>query len=767
MVERGGLFRKQRRSWGRRSRVAAMVLIAMLLGVPSALAKPVPLGSGDVLASVGNGKVKHFDSSGNLLGTLDTTTGATTAGMCTDSSGHVFVTDFEKQAISEFDSGANLLAANWVSGYPGQKDESCTVDANDDVYVGGPSYSTIVEYDPSGKQIASFSVAVDSSGTSGTDWVDLASDQCTLFYTDEGSTIKRFNACTNTQMPDFATGLPKPCFELRIRPNAEVLVACGSEVARLDSTGTVIQTYKVSGTTELFSLSLDPDGKTFWTGDDINGGPNGLIAHVDIATGTVLGTFNSSPPKGWGLSGLYLVGGIVVSQTGVTLAPVSQTKAKGATATVTAWLHSGSSGLAGKTILWTVTGANPTTSSGVTDSTGHVQLSYVGTNPGLDTVTACYDANANATCDAGEATAAATVSWLPDDAIIVRPVSVTATEGEGFTGKVVATATDADTASTASEYTASIDWGDGSTSAATITGGGGSFTITGDHTYLDEGTYTTKITATDVDEPANTDTATGTATVLDAALLPTTITPPGVSGRAYTLTEGFVDTNPLATASDFTATIDWGDGGPTSTALVTGGNSLFSLAASHIYAGPGNGGYKVQLHVADDGGSTLDQHTADEVLILKCLEPSEFRWHLLASGDAGHWSPPRQTDCKTSLVDSPPQPIPGDPTVAPGTTIGVGYDFRLPTNKATVHVDVGDPSVTLTLECVSGGTKVDDTVPLPPQTYTVPGHDWEPGSKETDPLTFQGSLTIPDVCNGGMIRLHDGGSFAANVDIYT
>jgi phage gpG-like protein len=51
----------------------------------------------------------------------------------------------------------------------------------------------------------------------------------------------------------------------------------------------------------------------------------------------------------------------------------------------------------------------------------------------------------------------------------------------------VATFSDADPGCTASDYTASIKWGDGSTTAGTISG---HFTVTGTHTYASTGTRT-------------------------------------------------------------------------------------------------------------------------------------------------------------------------------------------------------------------------------------------------------------------------------------
>src|SRR6185369_1172794 len=65
-----------------------------------------------------------------------------------------------------------------------------------------------------------------------------------------------------------------------------------------------------------------------------------------------------------------------------------------------------------------------------------------------------------------------------------------------------------------------IDWGDGTTdtgAAVTITGGSGAnFTVSGTHTYLGRGPFTTKVTLTDDSPGTATSTVTGSANVAPA-----------------------------------------------------------------------------------------------------------------------------------------------------------------------------------------------------------------------------------------------------------
>jgi PKD repeat protein len=172
-----------------------------------------------------------------------------------------------------------------------------------------------------------------------------------------------------------------------------------------------------------------------------------------------------------------------------------------------------------------------------------------------------------------------------------------AVEGRSATG-TVATFTDPDTGATAGEYSASINWGDGSTSAGTISGSGGSFTIAGTHTYAEEGSHTITVTITDVDNQANSATATTPATVTDAALHGT-----GVNVKSKPAFNGvvanFTDDDPAGTVSDYTASIDWGDGSKSSGTIAAG----FKVNGSHTYKKSGT--YKVTVTIRDAGGATV------------------------------------------------------------------------------------------------------------------------------------------------------------------
>jgi streptogramin lyase len=81
--------------------------------------------------------------------------------------------------------------------------------------------------------------------------------------------------------------------------------------------------------------------------------------------------------------------------------------------------------------------------------------------------------------------------------------NISATHGTQFKG-AVASFVDGTPTAKASDFTASINWGDGSKSAGIVTGAnGGPFTITGSHTYANAGSFNLTVTLTDgVDKAA-------------------------------------------------------------------------------------------------------------------------------------------------------------------------------------------------------------------------------------------------------------------------
>jgi Bacterial Ig-like domain (group 1) len=589
--------------------MAAVVIVA-LVSASTAGANGVPFSKGDVLADVGGGLIKHFSPTGTLLDTLETTTGTNEGdGMCFDKEGNLYATQgFIANTMSKFDVNGNLLVASFGSGF-NEHPESCVFDGSNNMYVGQPDGSKqVLKFNTSGEPQGSFAPESESRGT---DWLDLASDQCTLHYTSEGSQIKRFNVCTNEQLLPFATGLPAPCYAHRILASGEELVACASEVLLLSSTGAVLKTYPAVayGSSYFFAMNLDPDGKTFWTADYFSG----KITRIDIATGATVTSF--SAPLVSVLGGIAIVGEIT-PQPKVELSPATAENPVGTTHTVTATVTESGVPQSGVTVTFTVTGVNPQTGTGTTNAAGEATFTYTGKNAGTDMIVASFVDKAGKTIESNPATKI----WTGDQPISASGTTVSATEGASFSG-TVATFSDPDTSATAGEYAATIEWGDGSSSTGTVSGSGGSFAVSGEHTYADEGSYTITVTTTDADNSSNSATATSSASVADAALTASGVSPAPVSPQSFSGTvANFTDANASSTAADFTATIDWGDGSPTSTGTVSGSGGSYGVSGSHTYAGTGY--FTIKVHIVDDGGSTADATT--QVLIFGSVKGGNF-----------------------------------------------------------------------------------------------------------------------------------------------
>lgn len=99
------------------------------------------------------------------------------------------------------------------------------------------------------------------------------------------------------------------------------------------------------------------------------------------------------------------------------------------------------------------------------------------------------------------------------DILSGTPVAFSAVVGSTFSGSI-ANFTDTNAASTSADFTASIDWGDGSGSTAgAIAGGSGTFAVSGAHTYTAPGTFSVSVTLTQNAPGTATATVTSTATV--------------------------------------------------------------------------------------------------------------------------------------------------------------------------------------------------------------------------------------------------------------
>ncbi len=198
------------------------------------------------------------------------------------------------------------------------------------------------------------------------------------------------------------------------------------------------------------------------------------------------------------------------------------------------------------------------------------------------TVTDTAPAGANASV-----TVAASNATITDAALAATGTNIAAVEGTIFTGRV-ATFSDANPIAPISDFTATIEWGNGVTTPGTVTqpdGAGSLFVVTGTQTYLKSGSFPIAVTIKDIGGASAT--ATSLATVAGAALTAGATTAlTGTESVPLTAYVGtFTSANPLATASDFTSSVNWGDGTPISLGtILQAPNGTFYVTATHTYA---------------------------------------------------------------------------------------------------------------------------------------------------------------------------------------
>jgi hypothetical protein len=179
------------------------------------------------------------------------------------------------------------------------------------------------------------------------------------------------------------------------------------------------------------------------------------------------------------------------------------------------------------------------------------------------------------------------------------------------TGMVpVATFRDANTNPDINDYTATIFWGDGTSSDGSIVDNHkGTFVVLAGHTYAEEGGYIFSVLVSDAGGSVIFTSL--PAAVADAPLTVTKFAPPrnAVAGQSTgTLTVAtFTDANSNPDIADLTATVRWGDGTTDTLTSANGGiqasGSAFAVVDAHTYS-RAYAGIPFAVTITDLGGSS-------------------------------------------------------------------------------------------------------------------------------------------------------------------
>lgn len=255
-----------------------------------------PFSPGDVFVGTTGGTIQHFDrATGALVQTLDTLINDNIGGICFDSDWNLYATLFNNpNKLAVFEPAGGTLVTNAFLPSPPPaglfyKAEGCTVSAHDEIYVGHVGSSTISPADvrryhrDTGalEQVYSVALTPPPGNGNGPTFLDLGCDQCTMYYTESGQKLRRFDVCADVQLPDFVTAPPdQRFFDLRVRSDGsdEVLVAdtgflatSYSAVQQFDSGATTLHTYPDTtyfggSHNKICVLDVDHvDDNSFWT----------------------------------------------------------------------------------------------------------------------------------------------------------------------------------------------------------------------------------------------------------------------------------------------------------------------------------------------------------------------------------------------------------------------------------------------------------------------------------------------------------------------
>ncbi|MBL0162108.1 MAG: hypothetical protein IPP82_00290 [Xanthomonadales bacterium] len=231
--------------------------------------------------------------------------GANATGFCRAPNGDVLSTRFSVSQGPVLMSPAGAVLDPDFGGLIGY-DESCAFDALGNVWVGEaaptPADVALLRYvSADGLTLETYEIPV---GERGTDWIELDSNQCTLYYTSEDSDVRRFDVCSGQVLSHFATGLEEPCYALRQLPNHDLMVTCRNRIYRYEQNGLFVREYtrESLGETDkdgLYAIQLDPDGETFWTGGVVSG----RVVRANLDSGSVVTSFTTGTG---GINGLLV-----------------------------------------------------------------------------------------------------------------------------------------------------------------------------------------------------------------------------------------------------------------------------------------------------------------------------------------------------------------------------------------------------------------------------------------------------------------------------
>ncbi len=303
------------------NRVVLRIFVAALVSVCATpvLADGVPFHAGDVVVTGTSGygyywdsQIRHYSSTGVLLDTFDLGVGNTwPASVAFDSIGNMYVpitgSSYNPSQLLNTVlkiNGDGSRAGGFGGTYGGASVgiNQIVFSSSGNAYIGADGLpnkpAPIFKVDGRGNVLATYAAQWDPTSGFGVDYAYLAADQCTIRYTSMGESVKQFNVCTGTQMPNLVDSFPDPAaqppyellYSIRGIDNGNMLVGTWEDfVYGLNKDGHVIQQYVANDSPypSLSYVAVDPKQKTFIALDMWSG----RVYQFDVQSGALLSKF--------------------------------------------------------------------------------------------------------------------------------------------------------------------------------------------------------------------------------------------------------------------------------------------------------------------------------------------------------------------------------------------------------------------------------------------------------------------------------------------
>jgi hypothetical protein len=199
---------------------------------------------------------------------------------------HIISARFQTQSwnVLEFDNSGHLLSNRGPFNSP----VSITHDTQGNIYLG---QGTILKIDPAGN-VSSFTVA------GGAQWIDMAPDQRTIYYSASNGDVKTFDIVSRTQGPDIA--VDALARNVRVLPDRSILTqtlgAIRHWVPPCAGCLPYRQGFAYQVPANADSFAFDPDGVSFWTINSFYDSRTqlgkGNVYRMNIKTGDLMASFS-------------------------------------------------------------------------------------------------------------------------------------------------------------------------------------------------------------------------------------------------------------------------------------------------------------------------------------------------------------------------------------------------------------------------------------------------------------------------------------------